>query len=91
MLLVFREVTNVFVSKTRKKIKIKTRSPRKARAAERRIRMEKIASTNQRNGGHCPRRNETGLLRLEKSAKLKHPRLAEATSTVSSVQTSQRN
>jgi hypothetical protein len=76
-LLVFREVTNEFISKIRKIIKTRTstRSPRIARKAVRRIRMAKIASTNQKNGGHCLRKSVTGSLRYEKSATPRHPQL----------------
>jgi hypothetical protein len=75
MLLVFREVTNGFVSKIRRTIKIRTRSPRKARAEVRRIRMAKIASTNQRNGGLCRRKSVIALLRYVRNATPRLPQL----------------
>jgi hypothetical protein len=73
MLLVFREVTNEFISKIRKITRTRTKSPRKARKSVRRIQMAKLASTNQKNGGHCLRKSETESLRYKKSPR--HPQL----------------
>jgi hypothetical protein len=91
MLLVFREVTNEFISKIRKIAKTRTRSPRKSRKAVRRTRMVKIASINRKNGGRCLRKSEPGSLRYEKITTPRHPLGTETTTTISSVQTSQRH
>jgi hypothetical protein len=65
----------MFVSKIRRIMKRRTRKVRKANVAVRKTWTGKIASKNQRNGGHCLKRKETGLLRYLKSANRKNLRL----------------